>query len=444
MNSDIKYVITIFSFISCIYTLQANAATITASSVSFSDVQSAVNTARRGDIVVVPAGTATWPTSLLLSKWVILQGAGIDKTLIVNGIIDNGAGDYLIYIRPTTPADNPYIEITGFTFNANSEGGCISINCEDNTYAYSNFRIHNNKLKNTRDSGNSYMSVRVKGDCFGLIDHNQFVDNYYDFKIYGDDQDSWDDFPAKSNMGLANYLYIENNTSTGADYFILTSGEGARWVFRHNTYDINSIGNGNGMIDAHGDTRNDGVVAFEVYENTFTNGYSTNNVVDYRGGAGIIFNNNVDIYEIGWRGQIKVREEYSGCNDSVSGGYIWNNRNTNSGALLEIQESDSYSCIAEDTNWWDDGNDSTPDGTVSTNNESQLNFIYDVAAKRPGTCSDDDCYWETDNQKLYRCDGDNNWILVYSPYNYPHPLSSGRPNIPQVPENLTIAPIKSN
>ena len=412
-----------FLFVFCTSVAGSYAATINASSASYSDVASAVSSASAGDTVVVPAGTATWTSMLIITQAIKLVGSGIDSTTIINGIINTGAGDFLIAVIPSTPADNPSIEITGFTFDANSEGGCIRINCEDNTYPCTNFRIHHNKMKNTLDTGDSYMSVRVKGNCFGLIDNNQFVDNRYDFKIYGNDQNSWDNYPGLANIGTANYIYIEDNNSTGCDYFIVASGEGARWVYRYNTMDTTTVAT---LWDAHGDTANDGVVAHEIYENTATSSADPvtggHKIHDYRGGTGLIYNNSIQIGTSGVRGQIQIREEYEGCNDPVTGGYIWNNVNSRDNKIIATGEDlfgsdfDPFNCIAENTDWWDDAI-ATPGG------ESPSNFSYGIATSRPSTCSDDDCYWETDTKKLYRCDGANNWTFIYSPYTYPHPLS---------------------
>jgi hypothetical protein len=284
------------------------------------------------------------------------------------------------------------------------------------------------------------MCVRIKGDCFGLIDNNQFENNYDDFKVYGDDQDSWDDYPGPDNMGSANFLYIEDNTSTGATHFILTSGEGARWVYRHNTVNNSEMGSGNALWDAHGDTNNDGVVGFEIYENTITadegstarSGFKT---LDYRGGTGMVFNNTVQVTASGIRTYIAVREEYNSgaCDDPVNNGYIWNNRNSINNSIIVTGDNvfgdyDEHDCIAEDTDWWDDyGADDT-------------NFSYDIATNRPGTSADDDCYWETDTKKLYRSVGVNNWVLVYRPYVYPHPLSGSFSPTSSIsaPDNLRI------
>ena len=63
MFRHIKYFITIFALCTCISTIQAHAATITASSCSLSDVQSAISSAGSGGIVIVSEGSATWTSS---------------------------------------------------------------------------------------------------------------------------------------------------------------------------------------------------------------------------------------------------------------------------------------------------------------------------------------------------------------------------------------------
>jgi len=54
----------------------ADAATVSAASCRTADVQNAVNGAVSGDTVLVPAGTCEWTTSVSISKYVILRGAG--------------------------------------------------------------------------------------------------------------------------------------------------------------------------------------------------------------------------------------------------------------------------------------------------------------------------------------------------------------------------------
>src|SRR5215218_1378957 len=62
------------------------AAVIHARSASYVDVAAAVTLAANGDTVAVPAGTATWNTTLIINKAITLQGAGIGQTVILDGL----------------------------------------------------------------------------------------------------------------------------------------------------------------------------------------------------------------------------------------------------------------------------------------------------------------------------------------------------------------------
>lgn len=54
---------------------QVNGATIEAKSVSLGDVESAIGSAHEGDTVIVPAGTASWTSTLVITKGITLKGA---------------------------------------------------------------------------------------------------------------------------------------------------------------------------------------------------------------------------------------------------------------------------------------------------------------------------------------------------------------------------------
>jgi len=62
------------------------AATVDAASCSQDDVQTAIDSAIRGDTVKIPAGSCTWTSSLSITKSITLQGAGIGSTTFTRSI----------------------------------------------------------------------------------------------------------------------------------------------------------------------------------------------------------------------------------------------------------------------------------------------------------------------------------------------------------------------
>src|SRR6266403_1351347 len=78
--------------VACMLSSRLEAATINAKSVSFTDVASAITLAKEGDLVVVPAGTASWTSTLTITKGITLQGAGNNTTVILDNIPRLSAG----------------------------------------------------------------------------------------------------------------------------------------------------------------------------------------------------------------------------------------------------------------------------------------------------------------------------------------------------------------
>ena len=388
------------------------AGTIFAVSSSYTDVSTAVNAANSGDTVIVPAGNSTWSSTLDINKALTLQGNGIGSTVITS----NG-----ITLIKVSVNGNEAFDLSGFTLDVSGTGDLLKIINFSSTTPLSSLRIHNNRFLNADEA------IYTEGLVFGLVDNNQFDNNDGDFRILGAGSTSWNLYPIVANYGTANYLYIEDNVSTNFYSSGIVSGEGARWIYRYNSIDGVNTSPGDRFFDMHGDTRNRGVVAVEIYENDITN-VGGRIGFDQRGGGFIAFNNNIP--GGGWGARFVPAEANDGCTnsggcdgspggDQVQDTYFWSNG-------VQIIESDPYGNLEEKTSWWDDYNN-TPEY-----------FTKGVFASRPVSPADGDCYWATDTRTLYRSVGDNNWTLIYQPYTYPHPMATNDSPAIKSPTNLRI------
>jgi hypothetical protein len=250
---------------------QGDSATVQAKSVALSDVVSAIRSASEGDTVVVPAGTASWTSTLSIKKGITLQGAGNDKTIILDDVprTRQNKGGGLMDIR-LTPSQS--FRLTGFTFRYGSVaapaqhggvrlgGTCPSVRIDhchfDRTY----------QIK----------QIHTYGQIYGVIDHCVFDSrshggtlailvwhDKWGGKFYGDG--SWADAPY---WGSEKFLFIEDNTfnnlggrQTNGN---IDAKNGARYVARYNNFN-------NCMPNSHGTEGgpNTGVRAMEIYNNHF-------------------------------------------------------------------------------------------------------------------------------------------------------------------------------
>lgn len=270
---------------------------VSAASCNDGDVQSAIDAVADQGVVLVPAGTCTWTKSVTIggfstaernnptkNKSVILKGAGIDRTIIIEDIQLSG-GALGIDVQ-----QGKMVRVTGFTFDGSKTKDNRSTISVQGPPGEPSFRIDHNKFRNVTERG------IVANGPYGLIDHNTLIRIPAGYtptliSVFGDAQ-SWSRPQA---LGTANAVYIEDNTfihnlqANGA--FDMYTG--ARYVFRHNTVHSNGLGH-------HGfDSSVSGIVNFEIYNNTFINASPTGElykhgiVFEFRSGSGVLFNNTV-------------------------------------------------------------------------------------------------------------------------------------------------------
>lgn len=285
-----------------------SAAIISASSCSYSAVKAALDQAVNGDTVRVPAGTCTWTQSLDFdinitngtNKYLTLQGAGIDQTVIIDGVSKADYPNIPYLIRWTTVNAGP-TRITGFTFRGGSIDDVYNLGMVYIRGQSRQFRFDHNKLVPTLTPG-----IVVWEGVTGVLDHNVFDVSRGRYGIYihhtrwngvGDFGDnSW---ASPNTLGTQQAMFVEDNTftnnqSTSWHRYAADGWNGGRVVYRYNTF--NNCTWANHGTESSGRWR--GQRQFEVYENTWTwnlQGQGFPAVVSSRGGVGVVFNNTVTV-----------------------------------------------------------------------------------------------------------------------------------------------------
>ena len=410
----------------------ARAATIKASTCSWSDVNAAITSAAHGDVVQVPAGSCTWTSQLNISKGITLQGAGQGVTTLTDNVAKPAN-----LMRFNVNAPNNFrltaMSIVGQASDPNVfNQGHIYI-----TGTSKAFRIDHLTITNMRTS-----AIRAEGDLWGVIDHvtasgsnKPFLQASHDNwggSNYGDG--SWAE---QLYWGTARAIYVEDCTLTANGNPFVTnffdSLSGARLVIRNNT-----ITQGN--VTSHGadsGQRERSVRSMEIYNNTFT--FPANMPADFivwnRGGTSNVFNNTV-IADAGVNSMVKAtncRDNGAGCGGPSFA--PWGACNGSSVYDQNAAGQSGYRCVDQPGSgtsnhlngqstppqqWvgnssdpfylWGNTLDGAPTNTVATTTHVQSGRdFFNNGTQRPG----------------------------YTPYVYPHPLVTGTLP-PSAPTNLRI------
>jgi hypothetical protein len=252
-----------------IFTLsQAESAIVKAKSVSLGDVVSAIRLAHEGDTVVVPAGNASWTSTLRVTKGITLEGAGDDKTVILDDVPRTPLNDGGAILIADLNSKQSF-RLTGITFRA----GALTTTGNNGAV-----RIRGTcpavRIDHCHFDGLHQLCVHTYGCIFGVIDHCIFdcarrslaILVWHDTwggKFYGDG--SWAEPPY---FGSEKFLFIEDNTFNNLG-LKQTNGNidakrGARYVCRYNKFNNCKPAN-------HGTEggRERGCRVMEIYNNTF-------------------------------------------------------------------------------------------------------------------------------------------------------------------------------
>jgi hypothetical protein len=301
-------------------------ALIKARDCNFSTIQSAVDSARPGATILVPAGDCDWGTNQLnIPAGIYLKGSNQDTTIIRrNGPVSNAQ-----YLIAYDCSNGRRAVFSGITLVGNGDGaiqdkGLGLLNgCVDFKVSHSTFM-------------NFVFSAVYVGDTQnqrGVIYKNNFVDNYssslknlgYGVVVYGDG--SWPEL----TLGTKNAVFVEDNYFSGNRHNI-ASNNGSAYVFRYNMVIGQDPAKDFAMTDAHGLSSSPrGSRSFEIYNNKYLTNIRSGmqrTAIGIRGGDGVIFNN---IVTPAVARPIELMTEGFKCGtypgpDQIRSLYIWQNQ----------------------------------------------------------------------------------------------------------------------
>lgn len=475
-----------------------NAATINAASCERAEVQAAVDTAQRGDTVVVPPGICKWGTTVWVTKSIAIQGAGIGVTTIIAGFQSPSAALIKFNFPNGGRVDATVpVRVTGFTFDMARKSMGIWINYQSLT-PLENMRIHNNSFINTptdpRIAG--YYTLRLAGNIYGVVDNNTFVGSPCSMVTgYGWDvisNYSWEN--ERFAYGNNKTIFFEDNTYTetnllpeGSTFVVnwgqlFASGFGGKYVVRYNTINQN-YNTWRMLFDIHGQgVGYDASIGLEAYGNRVSMLYNSGlGVTDCRGGMTLAFYNRVFGDSSNIENAIREQEtdtkspttnpcpagtlyattpkqpikscSPSGQPQHVSSSYFWNNRKgTGTGSLIRAVYNKSGWVdgldLRENTDYWQDNANCT--GSACTTGVG-------CGATLPTSCTTGTGYWLTSQScsevpttsvginptipitgTLYLCGPKKTWQPYYTPYTYPHPLRGGEVETLRAPKGFKV------
>ena len=269
---------------------------VRARSLSQRDVQQAVNAARDGDTVLVPPGTAKWgthrpgvPAVQLNQKSILLKGAGIDKTVIIDAT-GNEKNEVMLQVRGTRGKS---FRITGITFKGMARGTLIQPAIEVYGTCH-RWRIDHCKFEGTGEKNGR--GIFVYDNAFGLIDNCTFTNCSQGVALIGNGDKTW---RRPLALGTQYAIYIEDcvfEQNNAQRAWVVDGYHGARYVIRHNRIT-------NCVITFHGldSGRYRSTFSYEIYDNVMTNKSNPRypRAMHFRGGTGVVFNNKMAGYDTG-------------------------------------------------------------------------------------------------------------------------------------------------
>lgn len=277
------------------FTSAGEAGIINVASLDRAAILNAVATARDGDIVRLPAGTAEWTTTVRIDKAIILQGAGIGSTIITDGVFSGHLLEWLLVANKTS-------RMTGIEFRPGA-----NISTAGNRNTYNRILVSGTNIDSRSMRIDNCRIASLAGPAFLFSTANGVVDNctiigaaegvpafvgHVKGSSWGGQQsvNTFGDgaYVDSDKFGTDQFTVFEDNTISNlfSSLTALDCQAGGRYVFRRNTMT-------KGSLETHGAeaSRERSGRAFEIYDNTFIGDGVRSSPIYMRGGVGLVYNN---------------------------------------------------------------------------------------------------------------------------------------------------------
>ncbi len=298
-------------------------------------LQTAVDAARDGDTLLLPAGEFVLDERVVIRTFISIKGKGrgvggtklYRRESVADSVLSSASWRQMFYFISSSDASSNSV-ISDIYFKGKNpsvrsgDGGSIAA---DNAIRIDNFKDF--VITNCRFEHFGAAAVRIKHKdnlASGLIFNNEFIHNYkknldlgYGVSVYGNNN-QWIDDP---QFGSENFIFIEDNYFVGHRHSIAGGGAG-RYVFRHNVAADNLFGHAIDAHEARGGTISQSTGyfstrAYEVYENSVYNTKFKDGTlfidgstqepynrlvrvaIGIRGGEGLVYNNKIEGYRFG-------------------------------------------------------------------------------------------------------------------------------------------------
>ena len=271
----------------------AQAKSITALTPSFSNVTKAIGSAVDGDMVIIPAGKASWTQSLAITKAITLMGQtttnSVAGTANDQTILQYNLTDTRPLISVMSVAGKAY-RISGITFQSTSNFRCNNGFVGLGGYSQTVRLDHCHFALATSPA--PAQGIRVTGAVRGVADHNVIEQGHTQtFGVYngGSPNETFGNtaWSQPTAWGSPDFFYVEDNyiKKTGKVTGVCDGDAGMKLVLRHNhLYNLHIANHGTEGVARGGR-------ALEIYNNDFHNTDTENTVGAVRSGGVLFYNN---------------------------------------------------------------------------------------------------------------------------------------------------------